>query len=402
MNCSDLLSVVVRSILILGRPASPAEILPIAQAMCFSATILLADIQAACDACTTRGVCTQCTVTGDATVRYEIRTDMLQVRWDNQRYWDIVQASLQDAAADPVNVTVAPNVPQFGTQVVFYDDFKYRFDFDKWYVARKQFGGVGANNGVVPLNVEWRPDYLILKANGDLYPGPIQGVTKVGQTYPFNGNVTRVGGGVFTQRYFGSGGFEVRAKAMPYYGAFTAFWTLFFQEDGGDNVNNQAALQLPGRPAAASNASFNFLLGQTQTTDVAISTRFYDQAAKTGLVLNDGLFHTYRMEWTSGSSYRGAVLVAPRVDYYIDDVLIGSNTTDVPTTAGRFWLATWFPDATPPPADGQAGPAAFVTGELWIDWVRITSKPAQNDVYATETYPDDGVAPMSELGHLRV
>jgi hypothetical protein len=48
-----------------------------------------------------------------------------------------------------------------------------------------------------------------------------------------------------------------------------------------------------------------------------------------------------------------------------------------------------------------AGTPTFVTGDMLIDWVRITPIPNRNDVYLPETYPNDGIAPMSELNHLR-
>jgi len=66
----------------------------------------------------------------------------------------------------------------------------------------------------------------------------------------------------------------------------------------------------------------------------------------------------------------------------------------VPYIAGRFWIGIWFPDVV-------AGTPNFVTGDMYVDWVRITSNPSPNDQYLPETYPNDGIAPMNELNHLR-
>jgi len=391
MDCTDLLSVVVVAILNLGQPSSAAEILANAQAMC-SNTITLAEIQAACDTCTARGICTSCTVTGDATIRYEIRGDMLQVRWDNEPYWKLVKQYNQDRGTDPVNPLLPWNTPQFGTNVVFFDDFNEGFDFSKWYVIKKAFGV--NNGGMVPLNVNIKPDYLVLSGNGDLYTGPIVGVQKVGSSYPYTTRTTRVGGGVFTQKYFGSGTFEVRAKVMPYYGAYSAFWTFYYAEDGLDITNHEIDIELPGRPGDGQPASFDYMLGNTFQTETDVQTNYIHQRANTLFALNDGLFHTYKIDWFAGSSYRGNVLTAPRVKFYIDDILVGTNTQFVPYIAGRFWIGIWFPDVV-------AGTPNFVTGDMYVDWVRITSNPSPNDQYLPETYPNDGIAPMNELNHLR-
>lgn len=378
MECSDLIGVAVRAILQLGAQSTVTAILAIMQVLCQPQGITLAQAQAALDEAVRRGVC--CLVTGPPDL-YGVRNDMVTLRPDNTKYWAIVNSYI--TSINPGN----DPAPPAATSNVFFDDFNNGFDFSKWYVIKKQFGA--NNNGIVPLNVQIRKDQLQLLGNGDLYTGPIQGVEKVGPNYPYVAATTRVGGGIISKQYFASGRYEVRARILPYYGAYSAFWTFYYAEDGLDITNHEIDIETAGRPDHLEPPSFDYFLGNTFQTEVDVQTNFINQRQFTGFPLNDGEFHTYRFDWFSGGGP-----IAPRVDFYIDDVKVGTNTQNVPFIAGRFWIAIWFPDVV-------AGTPTFVTGDMLIDWVRITPIPNRNDVYLPESYPDDGIAPMSELNHLR-
>ena len=73
---------------------------------------------------------------------------------------------------------------------------------------------------------------------------------------------------------------------------------------------------------------------------------------------DDENYHTYRFDWHTDSA-------DPRVEFYVDGVLVATNRQHVPTLAGRLWVGAWFPDS-------WAGDPAFETSELLVDWVRIT------------------------------
>jgi len=371
MDCLNPLSVLVHAISNAKAALTVALAVPMMVAMC-ALNFTLPAVQTGAMQGVTQGVLSSCTV--DPTVWYDVRPDMLQ-RPGNEQYWNIVNARFENRSNDP------------SISDVFYDDFQQGFDFNKWVVIRKKFGK--NNNGIVPLNVDINDDYLILRANGDLYNGPVQGVEKSGGTYPYNGQRTRVGGGVFTKQYFGSGTYEVRAKVMPYFGAYSAFWTFFYEEDAGKVVyNDEIDIELPGRPSPSGNANFGYILGNTFRTEVDLQTNFIDQQKVTGVLLNDGLFHTYRFDWFSGNN-----VTTPYVKFYIDDKQVGINQQHVPTIKGRFWIAVWFTEV--------AGSARFDTGEMLVDWVRITPSPADNDEMRTETYPLDGFATEEDVAHLR-
>lgn len=93
VDCSDLLTAAVQAILNLAAPSSAAQILPQMQALCPTSGVTLAIAQTTLDAGVARGVLNFCVVDGDPTIRYEIRNDMLLLRWDNTKYWYIVDPS---------------------------------------------------------------------------------------------------------------------------------------------------------------------------------------------------------------------------------------------------------------------------------------------------------------------
>jgi len=90
VDCADLLTAAVQAILNLGAPAAPPAILAQMQALCPAAGVTLPIAQETLDAGTARGVLNFCVIDPDPTVLYEIRNDMLQMRWDNDKYWRLV------------------------------------------------------------------------------------------------------------------------------------------------------------------------------------------------------------------------------------------------------------------------------------------------------------------------
>ena len=90
-----------------------------------------------------------------------------------------------------------------------------------------------------------------------------------------------------------------------------------------------------------------------------------------------------------GKAKGGTTDEPPRVEWYIDDVLYATNTTDVPTYASRLYLCAWFPNA-------WAGTPDFDTTEFDVDWISFTAFHESGDATADESYPDDGWADPSE------
>lgn len=369
MDCvTDFVAVIVYAILLIGGPSSVEQVHSKVAAMC-PGNVTPQTVEYWCTEAVRRGV-----AYSDKDNFYGLRNDMVLQDARNAKYWSIVKAN-RAVMSEP------------HSSVVLFDDFSHGFQFCKWFVIKKQFGP--NNGGIVPLNVHIRDNQLVLTGNGDKYKGDVVGVKKNGGQYDYTSRKTRVGGGIFSQQYFGSGTFSVRARVLPFFGAYSAFWTFWYGEDGADITNHEIDIETPGRNGVTQVSSFDYLLGNTFVTERDVQTNYINQRGNTLFALNDGLFHTYTIDW-----YAGSESVPPRVNFYVDSILVGTNTKHVPTIAGRFWIAIWFPDQV-------AGTPNFEQGDMVVDWVKITSNPSPRDQYEPETYPKDGIAPMKELDHLR-
>ncbi|MEX2461160.1 MAG: glycoside hydrolase family 16 protein, partial [Paenibacillaceae bacterium] len=270
----------------------------------------------------------------------------------------------------------------------FFEDFNgSALDTSKWLVAKRQWGGINANGGVVPENVKVANGKLILEAHGDLYTGPVKGINKDG-TLRADGK--RVGAAVATKDYYGSGSYEFSMKVAPKFGVCSAVWTFHYQEvEPGDPqyqgsgdyyvVNHEIDIEIPGRTGPEhTNIDFNkALLNTWQGENEGEYTTGYTNLGK---YVNDGQFHTYRFDWHTGGNGE-----TKRVDFYLDGVFLRSITTHIPDIAGRLWLGAWFPN-------GWTGTPNFDTETFEIDWVRITPFDEPGDRFIPETYPNDGWA----------
>lgn len=54
--------------------------------------------------------------------------------------------------------------------------------------------------------------------------------------------------------------------------------------------------------------------------------------------LGDGKYHSYRFDWHTGDDDAG---IEPHVDFFIDDVYLGTNNAMVPTRGSRFFVSHW-------------------------------------------------------------
>ena len=257
------------------------------------------------------------------------------------------------------------------SSTAFYDDFGSGIvDASKWYAARRNFDSWHAyySGGVVPENLYVRNGVLQCEAHGDLYQGTVAGFDESGKE-----RFTRVGACAVTRDFFASGRYEIRAKVAPVLGVCSAMWTYA----GGTNKNQEIDFQMPGRPASA-NENIDF--GHALCNTICGEKNYECQKAFVSLAesQDDGNFHTYRFDWHTGGADHGTNITA-RVEFYVDGVLVRTNTSHVPTRAARFWVGAWFPK-------DWAGTPSFDTRIFEVDWVRITPFNEAND-----EEPEEGV-----------
>ncbi|SDA37400.1 Glycosyl hydrolases family 16 [Lachnospiraceae bacterium G11] len=281
---------------------------------------------------------------------------------------------------------------------IIYDDFNEgKLNSDTWLVALRNWGGyVDAertqlyNNGVVPENVHVENGVLVLSAHGDNYEGDISGVNNHGER---TGDGRRCGACIVTKDYYASGEYEIKAKIQPNLGACSAIWTFEYEEHypgedeytgNGDYsvINHEIDIEMPGKSPDTGEISYNYSLCNSwigENDDEYISKRTPMPTAQ-----NDGEWHTYKFVWHTGDDSEEA-----RVDYFVDGVLICTNTEFIPTKAGRFWVGVWFPKY-------WAGDPNFAEGEMLVDYVKITPFNEAGDEPQNETYPDSGYAAIED------
>lgn len=278
---------------------------------------------------------------------------------------------------------------------VFIDNFEGNsLDQNKWLIAYKNWGGKDSsgkdyNGGVVPSNVSVSNGKLKLRGQGNNYEGDNLGINKNGSK---RSDGKRVGAAIATKEYYGSGSYEVVAKVAPALGACSAIWTFEYEEYypgdekykkmpvGGNDyyaVNHEIDIEMPGRPNAAKvDQSFEYALCNTWTGEN--SSEYTTNYTKLPQIQNDGKFHKYRFDWHTGDDNQ-----QPRVEFYFDDVLVYTSTTNIPTNASRLWIGLWFPNK-------WAGIPNFDTTMFEVDSVKITPFNEAGDTPQSETFPNDG------------
>lgn len=289
--------------------------------------------------------------------------------------------------------------------------------------AHKKWGGT--NGGVVSQNVklfEGKPCKIY--ALGDTYNGPVKGVDKFGNPSGFN---TRIGGCLVTRDYFGPGSFRALIKPTRLSGAVNAIWSFHYEEASSlselfptliaeglhgvtdiDNYtyvvrNHEIDVEFPTAlktnanqtDVSFTNARFNTWIGELRNYDApnndavisdpmynpvndpAYWSEFTDKFVNHGVSLDDGLFHEIRFDWHLGPN--------ARVEFYIDGVLIQTNTTHVPDIPMRLWLGVWFPNS-------WAGPQANWNEQtMEVKSISITPFIDQQSYtrIITESFPND-------------
>jgi len=269
----------------------------------------------------------------------------------------------------------------------FFDDFTDGVNPDSWYIG-KQAWGAGGNGGVIPENVNYTDDgVLVITGNGEYYTaGDVAGVGTVK-----DGSLT--GGALISKFVTGPGRYQVRMKVLPRQGACTAFWTYAF--DTETQGNHEIDIELPGGKNTPTGISFQKVLNtnyitvnENESTSVDLTDVFDDK----DYALNDGQWHTFGFDWYTNPK---------RVVYYVDGVVTATSSisgTFVPSYTSRLWLGVWFPNSS-----AFVGDALFEHDCMYVDWVKyipfkdqpctnFTPVIASTQVASADEYPTTPVS----------
>ena len=197
---------------------------------------------------------------------------------------------------------------------------------------------VKVQGGVIQENVTFDADgNLILIANGDLYVGDKQGVPYGADESIVSGG-QRTGAKVQSANTYGPGSFEVTMKIPVFSGICTSMW--LYNNFGGANyeidIEIHGTAVRNGQLLGMDNGSTNIGSTSTPLFTTWVTERDYTSEYKNvGYNLADGQFHKYRIDWHTGDN--------PYIEYYIDDVLVCTQTTNVPTNEMYPNIGCWFP-----------------------------------------------------------
>jgi hypothetical protein len=273
----------------------------------------------------------------------------------------------------------------------------------RWLVSQKQWGG--ANQGVVPENLELQCGLMRFHGHGSAYAGSVvgeDGITK-----------TLAGSAIATKEYYASGQYDVVAKLAPG-GIVSAFWPYHYIEDatyGFDFPNGWATIQnteidweFPSNircngtistTPAIFDANCNTYGSKCDGTNIASSPAPYDPYS-TGYSYRKNIsavtgadaaaaYHIYTIKWHSGGGG-----VTPSVEWLIDGISIQKETRPhyVPYRAARFWIGVWYGKACWSGAQNHS--------DIFMDVKSVTVTPYNevNDRYESESDPFVGYAPL--------
>lgn len=257
------------------------------------------------------------------------------------------------------------NIISSGDKVLsFFDDFENGIDPEFWLISRNQWGGEETkNNGVIPKNVSVENGIVKITVLGDLYEGNKRGLIRdANNELVYSETGKRTGGVIVTRNQFGSGSFEVKARLVNEPGVSNAFWTFFYRDGRNDEIDWETPGDGPDGPAT------NQIMANTWIDEITPNSLIIDTPAVLSSPdgITDGNWHIFRFDWHTEKDN-------PRVEFYIDNILVHISMDKIPTFAGRFWLGVFTKD--------WAGIPDFSEGEMEIDWVRITPFYENGDEY---------------------
>ena len=368
---------------------------------------------------------------------------------DSDMWWISYEGNFGRSNKLPVR-TVAPVERKEELFCDFNDKRQWERDFlvahKQWGGTGQTGSGVVLlNGGVSAENVEVYPNYknaadnvdgvLRCYANGQFYKGPVIGVDRRGNPSPTE-RKTEVGACIASRDYLGTGSFRMRIRAMKNDGCCNCCWTFHYEEisqndrrwneflaygdeglhpqgsedDGYYLVrNNEIDIEWPTAHKGSADmevvrqdsARLNSWQGENRNWDLEDKpsdpnywSEFTDDFKQvTQGALNDGEWHVVGFDWHTNDPNppidpsTGNPRPARRVDFYVDDVLVQSTSTHIPTIAGRFWMGTWFPRAG---GNRWAGSHAnYARDSMDIDWFHWKPFNETGMLPAGETYPND-------------
>ncbi|MCH5160558.1 MAG: glycoside hydrolase family 16 protein [Clostridiales bacterium] len=280
----------------------------------------------------------------------------------------------------------------------FFDGFDNGVSYDNWYIG-KQAWGAGGNGGVIPENVNYTDDgVVIFSGNGEYYTrGDVAGVGAVK-----DGTLT--GGALISKFLTGPGRYEIKMKVLPRLGACSAFWTFAYDGNAPDGFpspgNHEIDIELPGgNKTGGDNIGFDSVLNTNYWSveqNISQDKKLSDVSGGVVSAVNDGRWHTFGFDWYTVEPNESETVDGERptdtgkVVYYIDGIVTAINDAFVPFYQSRLWLGVWFPHNT-----GFVGDALFEKDYMSVDYVSYI--PFKNMPYYEDFVPDvNGVADISE------
>ena len=275
-----------------------------------------------------------------------------------------------------------PDIGDLSQPGTFYDKFEGALDTDKWDNLTQLWGQPAIaqyqHGGVIKENVYTRGGYAVMRALGDLYTGPLRGA---------GGQSTRMGGVISSRQRFASGRYEAKIMVLqaPDMGVTSASWTFWYKE-----ITQSAYPQAWEKAIAAGNIPVNNTIALNHEIDIEVkgvklSNPIYTnwigekdaEHNTTAVVYPNGLadnkFHIFRWDWHTGGNGQ-----EPRVEYYIDDMLVHTSKMQVPYISSKWFLGNWFAWWAGNDTGTYKAPA-FESKEMFVDWVKFTPFNEPND-----------------------
>lgn len=192
------------------------------------------------------------------------------------------------------------------------------------------------HGGVIPENVRVESNGDVTVAvNGDYYAGDKRGVN-IDDKDQRIGDGKSTGGVLISREAYGPGSFEAVMKIPSVNGVCTSLWLYNNWESGGIYNNHEIDIELHGTVAAENSEHGVGTYKKALFTSWLTETVFESEYKDVGYALNDGRFHKYRIDWHTGAN--------PRVEYYIDDILLCVQSTYIPDNEMYVQIGCWFPN----------------------------------------------------------
>lgn len=234
------------------------------------------------------------------------------------------------------------------------ENFSNGLDDSQWYALEGAWHTTEAatpHNGMKHRNLFYSTDdnnekYLVIRGRG---------YYNRDEDFEYN---KPEGGCIVTKEHLGPGRYEIEMAAMPREGGVTAMWTYCTTTGSEITSQNEIDIEIGGSTDGTQFENFwatSWTKQQTKDTDTINVTDM--------LYLNDGKIHKYTFDWYTDYLGTGE----KRVDWYIDEVFIGSMSGNVVSEHEMpLWVGVWFPPL-------WAGQPAFEEDYMIIKSIKYTA-----------------------------